>query len=85
MIKVITEFTEISDVPGRAKIVLQNVDIGNAEPIKQNPYRVNPRKLEFLRKEVGYMLEHEIIEPSQFTLSLGFKEHFLKVDGCRFL
>ena len=55
MIKVITEFSEIfSDVPGRAKGVLHNVDVGNAEPIKQNPYRVNPRKLEFLRKEVGY-------------------------------
>ena len=62
MIKVITEFTEIfSDVPGRAKCVLNNVDVGNAEPIKQNPYRINPSKLELLRKEVGFMLGHEII------------------------
>ena len=45
MIKVITEI--FSDVPGRAKGVLHNVDVGNAEPIKQNPYRVNPKKLEF--------------------------------------
>ena len=66
MIKVITEFSEIfSDVSGRAKGMLHNVDVVNAEPIKQNLYRVNPRKLEFLRKEVGYMLEHGITEPSQ--------------------
>ena len=51
------------------KACLHNVDVGNAEPIKQNPYRVNPRKLEFLRKEVGYMLEHGIIEPSQSNWS----------------
>ena len=36
MIKIIAEFTEIfSDVPGSGKGVLHNVDIGNAEPIKQ--------------------------------------------------
>ena len=43
--------------------------MGNAEPIKQNPYRVNPKKLEFLKKELGYMLEHGIIEPSQSNWS----------------
>ena len=56
-------------MPGRANCVLHNVDVGNAEPIKQNPYRVNPKKLEFLRREVGYMLEHGIIEPSQSNWS----------------
>ena len=70
MIKVITEFTEIfSNVPGRAKGVPHNVDVGNAEPIKQNPYHVNPRKLEFLRKEVDYMLEQGITESSQSNWS----------------
>ena len=60
MIKVITKFTEIfSDVPGRAKGVLHNADVGNAEPIKQNPYRVNPRKFEFLRKEIRRLYASE--------------------------
>jgi len=63
---VIMKFTEIfSDVPGRANCVLHDVNVGNSEPIKQNPYRVNPRNLEFLKKEVNYMLEHGIIEMSQ--------------------
>lgn len=70
MAKAIREFTEIfSDVPGRAICVLHNIDVGDAEPIKQNPYCVNPTKLEFLRKEIGYMLEHGIIEPSQSNWS----------------
>ena len=30
--------------------------------IKQHPYLVNPVKLQFLRKEVGYMLGNGIIE-----------------------
>ena len=33
-------------------------------PIKQHPYRVNLVKLQFLRKEVEYMLANGIIEPS---------------------
>ena len=37
----------------------------DAMPIKQHPYRVNPIKLQFLRKEIEYMLQHGIIEPSQ--------------------
>jgi len=61
MARVIMKFTEIfSDVPGRANCVLHDVNVGNSEPIKQNPYRVNPRKLEFLKKEVNYLLEHGI-------------------------
>ena len=66
MVKAITEFSNIlPDVPGRTACALHNVDVGDATPIKQNPYHVNPKKLEFMRKEVDYMLKHGIIEPSQ--------------------
>ena len=44
---------------------MHDVDVGDARPIKQHPYRVNPIKLEKLRQEVQYMLEKDIIEPSQ--------------------
>lgn len=33
-------------------------------PIKQHPYRVNPKKREAMRKEIDYMLKHDLIEPS---------------------
>jgi len=43
MAKVIMKFTEIfSDVPGRANCVLHDVNVGNSEPIKQNP---EPKKV----------------------------------------
>ena len=33
-------------------------------PCKQHPYRVNPIKMKYLKTEIDYMLENEIIEPS---------------------
>ena len=66
MTQLIQEFVELfPDVPGKTECVLYDVDVGDATPIKQHPYHVNPNKLKFLRKEVEYMLEHGIIEPSQ--------------------
>ena len=71
MATLITEFLDLfSDVPGRTNQVHHHVDAGDAVPIKQNPYRVNPRKLEFLKKELDYMLANDIIEPSQSDWSL---------------
>ena len=37
-------------------------DVGDAVLIKQHPYHA---KCEYVRKEVAYMLEHGIVEPSQ--------------------
>ena len=50
---------------GQIHILMHDVDVGDARPIKQHPYRVNPIKLEKLRQEVQYTLEKDIIEPSQ--------------------
>ena len=41
-----------------------DIEVMYATPIKQQPYRVNPVKLQFLRKEVDYMLGNGIIELS---------------------
>ena len=46
-------------------IAFHDVDTGNALPIKQHPYRVNPVKLMHMRNEVDYMLQNGIIEPSK--------------------
>ena len=53
------------DGPNSTNILMHDVDVGNARPIKQHPYWVNPIRLEKLRQEVQYMLDKDIIEPSQ--------------------
>ena len=50
--------------PKRTKLVMHDVDVGNASPCKQHPYRVNIQKLLHLQKEVEYMLENKLMEPS---------------------
>ena len=46
-------------------IATHDVDVGDAAPIKQHPYRVSPDKSAKMQKEIAYMLEHDIIEPSE--------------------
>ena len=52
-----------SDVPGRARGMSHDIDVGDARPIKQHPYRVGPEKKAILSKEIAYMLKNNIIEP----------------------
>ena len=66
LIKLLLKYKSVfPDIPNRTSILMHDVDVGNAHPIKQHPYRVNPIKLEKLRQEVQYMLDKDIIEPSQ--------------------
>ena len=53
------------NAPNRTNVLMHDVDVGDACPIKQHPYQINPIKLEKLRQEVQYMLEKDIIELSQ--------------------
>ena len=53
-----------SDVPSCTSVLQHDIDVGGSPPIKQHAYRVNPDKRRRLKKEVGYMLEHGIAEPS---------------------
>jgi hypothetical protein len=63
---VIRDFGSLfSDTPGRTSVVTHDVDVGDSKPIKQWPYRMNPRKLQLAQNEIEYMLEHDIIESSQ--------------------
>ncbi len=64
--EIIERFSSLfPDAPKKTNVVVHDVDVGEAEPIKQHPYRVNPQKREIMRKEVEYMLEHDLIEPSE--------------------
>ena len=53
------------DVPSKTNLVQHDVDVGDARPVKQHPYRVNPLKLKQVRKEIEYMLENNIAKHSQ--------------------
>ena len=48
------------DAPGRTTAAIHDLDVGEAIPIKQHAYRVNPVKREYnIRKEVEYIYVEE--------------------------
>ena len=58
------------DVPTRTnKLFLHGVDVGDAKPVKQHPYRSNPVKQQILKEEIKYLLENDFIEPSKSECS----------------
>jgi hypothetical protein len=57
------------DIPTRTDIIKHDVIVEDSIPIKQHPYRMSPKKQEYLRKEVKYLLENDFIEPSQNNYS----------------
>ena len=50
-------------------MISHDVNVGDAAPIKQHPYRLNPSKHEYLNKEINYLLENDAIELSQSSWS----------------
>ena len=65
LIKLINEYRDLfQDTPGRTNVLQHDVDVGEAQPVKQCPYRLNPLKREIVKEEVNYMLNHDLIEPS---------------------
>lgn len=54
-----------SDTPQQTDAAVHDIILTSEQPIRQHPYRLNPRSLEVMRKEIKYMIEHGIIEPSQ--------------------
>ena len=43
------------DTPWRTTLVHHDVEVGDAHPIKQHLYRLNPVKIEAIKKEVEYV------------------------------
>ena len=68
--ELIYEFQDIfSDTPTRTTEAYHDVDVGDSPPIKQHPYRLNPVKAELMKKEIQYMLDNDIAQPSQSSWS----------------
>ena len=63
---VVQQFPSVfADTPGFTSESTHDIElVGEAKPIKQHPYRLNPVKMAAVRDEIAYMLEHGIIEPS---------------------
>jgi hypothetical protein len=53
------------DVPTRTSKIFHDVEVVNSRPLKQHPYRMNPLKQDYLKKEIQYLLENDFIEPSK--------------------
>ena len=54
------------DIPSKTDKIYHDVElIDGSKPVKQHPYRMNPVKQQILRDEVQYLLDNDLIEPSQ--------------------
>ncbi|KAL2077768.1 hypothetical protein ACEWY4_027272 [Coilia grayii] len=53
-----------SDTPSCTDTIEHDIDTGEALPIRQRFYRVGPEKRKILDKEVKYLLDHGLAEPS---------------------
>lgn len=64
-----THVSLFSDVPTQTHVLQHDTDVGDSPPINQHAYRVNPDKRLCLQKQVNYMLENGIAEPSSSSWS----------------
>ena len=68
--ELLSEYKQLfSDVPSNTDMIIHDVDVGDAQSIKQHPYKLNLQKEEYLKNEVQYLLDTDFIEPSQSNWS----------------
>ena len=60
--RLLTRFPQVMrDQPGRTHLVEHDISVGDAKPIKQTPYRVNPEQRDVLSREIAAMLDMGLI------------------------
>ena len=65
MEKLLFEFRHLFPVlPSCTTCIFYDIEVGSAQLCRQHPYRINLIKLQYLRKQIEYMLKNKIIEPS---------------------
>ncbi|PFX17690.1 Transposon Ty3-G Gag-Pol polyprotein [Stylophora pistillata] len=76
IVKALTKFFSLEfkhlfpDVPTRTEQIYHDVDVGgDASPVKQHPYRLNPIKEKYLKEEIQFLLENDLTEPSHSSWS----------------
>ena len=55
----------VKDNLGLTDVLQHDIELKSERPIKQSPYRMSPEKTEVVRKEVQYMLDNDLIVPSE--------------------
>lgn len=50
------------DRPGRTSLVTHDIDVGDARPVKQAPYRLHPRHEPAVREEINTLLKQGLIK-----------------------
>ncbi|KAK7877062.1 hypothetical protein WMY93_032231 [Mugilogobius chulae] len=61
--------TLFGDVPSRTSILMHDIKVENARPIRQHPYRVNPVKRALMKQEADYLLQHGLAKHSSSAWS----------------
>ena len=65
MKELLDEYRDVlSSIPGKTELVKHKIEVGDAKPIRQRPYRLPWVHREAVKKELDMMLEHGIIEES---------------------
>ena len=68
--EILSEFNHLFPaIPSRTNQLHHDIDVGNAQPIKQHSYTLNPDKQKYLQKEIQHLLENDLIEPSKSNWS----------------
>ncbi len=70
-----------NDVPTRTHLIEHDIDVGDAQPIRQRFYRVSEEKRKVMEKEIKYMLDNNIAEPSSSFLPSTFFP-LLRIEDC---
>ena len=60
----------VKDVPSRTNVLVHDIDVGNATPIKQHAYHCPLAKREAIKKEVSYLIDNGLAKPSCSPWSL---------------
>ena len=64
LLAVLDQFPQVfRDSPGRTTEVVHDIDVGDAAPVKQSPYRVHPRQVPIIKREINEMLRMGLIRP----------------------
>lgn len=58
-----SQLSVYSDTPSHTNLIENDINVGDAKPIRQRSYQLSMGKCEQMEKEVEYMLEHGIAEP----------------------
>uniref|UniRef100_A0A3Q3MQZ4 Gypsy retrotransposon integrase-like protein 1 n=1 Tax=Mastacembelus armatus TaxID=205130 RepID=A0A3Q3MQZ4_9TELE len=53
-----------NDVPTRTTVLEHDIDVRDAKPIRQHPYRINASKRAVMKHETDYLLQHGLAVPS---------------------